>query len=112
MTYKINAENKILGRLATEVAMLLRGKNSPSFFPHLLGINKVEVTNIDKISVTGNKINMKFYWRYSGFPGGIKRKTYAELMAKDAPQILRKAVYGMLPKNKLREKLLKNLVIK
>lgn len=111
--YQINAADKILGRVAAEVAVLLRGKNTPNFLPYKEDVgNIVEVVNAVKIRVSGKKMQQKMYWRYSGYPGGIKKITLEKLMQKDAGMVLRHAVYGMLPKNKLRAKMLKRLFIK
>jgi len=112
MNYKIDASNRILGRLAGEVAILLRGKNEPSFLPHVNTGNVVEVINSEKLVVTGKKDEGKKYWRYTGYPGGIKMRTYRELMKRDSKTVLYKAVYGMLPKNRLRAKMMKRLIIK
>ena len=109
MEYKIDAENKILGRLATEVAILLRGKNTAKFDPAKLSDNKVIILNVDKIRVTGKKMTQKLYRHHSGFHGGLKEEKLGDLMRRDAGAALRHAVSGMLPKNKLRSKMLKNL---
>ena len=107
--YKIDASDKVLGRLATEIATILRGKNRPDFLPHKVSDNKVIVFNTSKIVVTGKKFKDKKYFRYSGYPGGIRTDTFEELFKKDPNAPLEKAIYGMLPKNKLRDKILKNL---
>lgn len=111
MKYQINAENKILGRVASEIAVLLRGKNSKDFLPHKDPGNFVEVSNADKIKVTGRKSEDKMYWKYSGYPGGIKGFSYKELLIKNPNRILRHAVYGMLPNNKLRRRMILRLKI-
>jgi large subunit ribosomal protein L13 len=107
--HTIDAKNKILGRLAVEIANLLRGKNKPSFVPYLNKGDKVTVINTDEIKVSGQKLKNKIYWRHSGYPGGIKQITFERAMEKDSREVLRRAVYGMLPKNKLRDKIIKNL---
>lgn len=112
MKYQINVSNKILGRAATEVAVLLRGKNKADYLPYKDSGNSVEVTGAGNIKVTGGKEEKKIYYRYTGYPGGIRRRTYAELEEKDATAAFRMAVYGMLPKNKLRDKMIKRLTIK
>ena len=112
MEYTIDAENKILGRLATEVALLLRGKNNPKFSSSTLTGNRVTVYNTDKIKVTGKKVEQKIYRHHSGFPGGLKEATFRELREKDSREIIRHAVKGMLPKNRLRAKFIKNLILK
>ena len=108
-TFKINAANKRLGHLATEIAVILRGKNQPDFLPYKLSNNNVIVFNTSKMAISGKKFENKKYYQYSGYPGGIKEKTFKELFEKDPNEPLRRAVYGMLPKNKLRDKMLKNL---
>lgn len=111
MEYKIDATNKVLGRLASEVAVLLRGKNDPSFDPSRASDNKVVVNNTDKIAVTGRKMVQKLYRRHSGYHGGLKEERLRDLMARDSRLALRKAVLGMLPKNKLRAKFIRNLIL-
>jgi len=107
--FKIDASDKILGRLAAEIASILQGKNNPDFAPHKVSDNKVIVFNTSKIKVSGKKFEDKIYYHHSNYPGGIKAKTYKELFEKDPSEPLKRAVYGMLPKNKLRDKILKNL---
>lgn len=111
MEYKIDATNKILGRLASEVASLLRGKNSPSFEPSRFSHNEVTVFNTDKIKVSGRKMVQKLYRRHSGFHGGLKEESLRDLMVRDSRLAFRKAVLGMLPKNKLRARFIKNLIL-
>ncbi len=107
--HTIDATDKILGRLAVEIANLLRGKNKPSFVPYLDQGDEVIVVNTDKIKVTGRKMKQKIYYHHSGYPGGIKETRLEEAMEKDSGQVIRRAVYGMLPKNKLRDKIIKKL---
>ena len=97
----INAEGKILGRLASEVAVLLRGKKKPQFTPFLDSGDFVIVINAEKIRVTGRKEEQKVYYHHSGYPGGLKVKTLKELMDKKPEEVIKKAVWGMIPKNKL-----------
>src|SRR3989344_3468308 len=97
----IDATGKNLGRLAVEIVDLLRGKNDPSFLPHVVAGSAVTVTNTDKINVTQKKRDEKLYTRHSGYPGGIKHETLGSLMERDSREVVRRAVYGMLPKNKL-----------
>lgn len=111
MEYKIDAANKILGRLASEVAILLRGKNNPSFDPSRFSKNEVTVLNTDKIKVSGRKMVQKLYRRHSGFHGGLKEESLRDLLARDSRLAFRKAVLGMLPKNKLRARFIKNLIL-
>lgn len=108
-TYKIDASGKILGRLASEVATILRGKNQPDFLPYKLSDNKVMVFNTSKIVVTGKKYEQKEYIRHSGYLGGIKSTKFKDLFEKSPNEVFKKAVYRMLPKNKLRDKMIKNL---
>ena len=109
--YTIDATGRILGRLATEVAVLLQGKHKPNFAPHLDAKDEVIVINTSKIKITGKKSEQKKYYRHSGYPGGIKEIKYKDLFAKDPDEVLRKAVYGMLPRNKLRAKMINRLIL-
>lgn len=108
-THTIDATNKVLGRLASRIALLLQGKNKPTFVPYLIKGDKVVVVNVDKIKVTGKKFEKKIYYHYSGYPGGMKKKLMREF---SSAELLRRAVYNMLPKNKLRKDMLKRLEIK
>lgn len=108
MEFKIDATNKILGRLATDVSVLLRGKNSPSFDPSKLSANRVVVYNTDKIKISGKKMAQKLYRRHSGYHGGLKEEKLHNLMTRDSRLVLKHAVNGMLPKNKLRSRFIKN----
>lgn len=108
-TIEIDASGKILGRLATEVAIILRGKDKPTYKPYLDEGPNVMVYNLAKIKVTGNKREQKIYWHHTGYPGGIKSITYKKLFEKDPTQVFKKAVFGMLPKNKLRAKMMRRL---
>lgn len=108
-TYTIDATNKILGRLAAEIAILLQGKNKPNYTPYLDEGGGVTVINTSKIKITGKKNEQKKYYRHSGYPGGIKEISYKKLFEKDPNEVLRKAIYGMLPKNKLRAKMMNRL---
>jgi len=107
--YKFDASGKILGRLATEVAIILRGKNQAKFLPYKLSNNKVVVFNIAKLTVTGKKLEDKRYIRHSGYLGGIRSIRFKDLFKKNPNEVFKKAVYRMLPKNKLRDKMIKNL---
>jgi large subunit ribosomal protein L13 len=97
----VDADGKVLGRLATEVAVLLRGKKKPEFVNFLDSGDFVIVINAEKIKVTGKKIDQKKYYSHSGYPGGIKEKTFKELLETKPEEIIKKAVWGMIPKNKL-----------
>jgi len=106
----VDAENKSLGRLAVEVAVLLRGKNKPNYVPYKDVGDTVLVKNIDKIKFTGNKLENKNYFHYTGYLGNLKKKTLKEFLIKRGPkEVLRTAVMGMLQKNKLRAKQIKRL---
>jgi large subunit ribosomal protein L13 len=106
----VDAENKSLGRLAVEVAVLLRGKNKPDFVPYKDVGDTVIVRNIDKMKFTGNKLENKNYFHYTGYLGNLKKKTLKEFLIKRGPkEVLRAAVMGMLTKNKLRAKQIKRL---
>lgn len=109
-TIIIDAENRPLGRLAVEAAILLRGKNKPSFVPYKDMGDIVVVKNIDKIKFTGNKIENKNYFHFTGYLGNLKKATLKEILAKKGPkEVLRNAVLGMLTKNKLRARQIKRL---
>jgi len=99
--YVVDAEGQILGRLATRIADTLRGKRKPQFTPHIDTGDFVVVVNAEKIAVTGNKLEQKRYYRHSGYPGGIRSRTLAEQLERRPTEVIRKAVKGMLPKNKL-----------
>jgi large subunit ribosomal protein L13 len=105
----VDATDVVLGRLASKVAKILRGKNKPSFTPHVDCGDNVVVINAEKVRLTGNKLNDKIYLSYSGYPGGQRKQTPAELLAKYPERLIEKAVKGMLPKNKLGSKIYGNL---
>jgi len=107
----IDAQGKILGRLATEVSILLRGKNKAEYAPFLDSGDFVIIINADKIEVTGNKLEQKKYYSHSGYPGGIKEITLKELMDKKPEDVIRKAVKGMIPKTKLGRAVFKKLKV-
>jgi large subunit ribosomal protein L13 len=107
--YEIDAKGKILGKLATEIAVCLRGKNQPDFLPYLTPRNIVTVFNTDKIKVTGKKLEQKTYYRHSGYPGGLREEKLKDLLARDSRKVIWLAAYGMLPKNRTRDKIMKNL---
>lgn len=107
--YIIDAEGKTLGRLAVVAADLLRGKSKPNFSASVDCGDNVVVINTDKIVVTGNKLLDKKYYNYSGFPGGMRELSLAELMEKDSTKVLRLAVKGMLPKNRLADDIIGKL---
>ena len=98
--YVIDATDVVLGRLATQAAILLRGKNKPTYAPHADSGNHVIIINADKIALTGNKMGKELY-SHSGRPGGLRRDSYAELLEKNPERIIKSAIKGMLPKNRL-----------
>jgi large subunit ribosomal protein L13 len=99
--YLVDAEGKTLGRLATQIADTLRGKRKPQFTPHVDTGDFVIVVNAEKIRVTGNKLDQKRYYRHSGYPGGLRSRTLREQLDRRPTEVLRVAVKGMLPKNRL-----------
>jgi large subunit ribosomal protein L13 len=99
--YLVDAEGKTLGRLATQIADTLRGKRKPQYTPHVDTGDFVVVVNAEKIHVTGNKLDQKRYYRHSGYPGGIRSRTLREQLDRRPTEVLRVAVKGMLPKNRL-----------
>ena len=107
----MDASDQVLGRFATEVARLLRGKHKPEFTPHLDTGDFVVVINADKVRLTGAKMDDKVYYRHSGRPGNLKSETARERMDKYPERIIQAAVWGMLPKNRLGRKLLKKLKV-
>jgi large subunit ribosomal protein L13 len=110
--HTIDATDKPLGRVASQVALLLRGKDNPSFLPHVKPTAKVTITNANLIKVTGNKKEDKNYTHYTGYPGGLRNTKMSEIITKKGiEEVIRKAVYGMLPTNKLRPIMMKNLTI-
>jgi len=109
--YTIDAADKVLGRLATEIAILLRGKNKPDFAPNKDIGGFVVVKNFNKIKITGKKLFQKIYYHHTGYLGGLKEISLKKLFEKNPTQVLKKAVFGMLPKNKLRAKQIKRLKI-
>ncbi len=107
----MNAEGKVLGRLATELAKILRGKNKPSFTPHVDTGDFVIVVNAEKVILTGKKMKDKIYYHHTGYPGGIKEIRAEKLLAKKPTEMLKIAVKGMLPKNSLGRQMLRKLKI-
>jgi len=99
--FVVDAEGKNLGRLATQIADTLRGKTKPQYTPHVDTGDFVVVVNAEKIAVTGKKLDEKIYYRHSGYPGGIKQRTLREQLERRPTEVLRSAVKGMLPKNRL-----------
>ena len=113
MKYTIDAKGRVPGRVATEVAVLLMGKNRTDFVKNAIPSVEVEVTNAAALKLDQKKLKDKAYYRHSLYPGGLKKETMeAVVEKKGAKEVLRRAVYGMLPKNKLRPRMMKNLKIK
>jgi large subunit ribosomal protein L13 len=109
--YVVDAKDWILGRLATRIAMVLRGKHKPIFTQHVDTGDNVVVLNVEKMKFTGKKLEQKYDFRNSGYPGGAKFTRYDKLMDENPEKVLYLAVYGMLPKNKMRSKVIKKLHI-
>ncbi len=112
MKTEINAENQPLGRLASKIALILRGKLRPEYQPHILSGEKVVVRNVEKVKLTGKKLEQKKYYHYSGYPGGLKEKRMKDVFQKNPAEVLRRAVWGMLPKNRLRKQMMRNIEFK
>lgn len=110
-TYTIDASNKPLGRLAVRISILLRGKNRADFVPYKDDGAAVVIKNIDKIKFTGKKLETKIYYRHSGYLGSLKATKLKDFWKKDRAEVLRRAVYGMMPKNRLRAKQILRLKI-
>jgi len=109
--YLVDAEGQTLGRLATRIADTIRGKRKPQYTPHIDTGDFVVVVNAEKIAVTGKKLEEKIYYRHSGYPGGLRERTLAEELERRPTEVLRKAVKGMLPRNRLARRQLTKLKI-
>ncbi|PMP62455.1 MAG: 50S ribosomal protein L13 [Caldimicrobium thiodismutans] len=109
--YLIDAKNQILGRLASKIAYLLQGKHRPDYTPHVDQADFLVIINADKIRLTGKKLDQKLYWRHSGYMGGLKQETARQLLERNPEMLIYLAVKRMLPRNRLRNKLLKKLKI-
>jgi len=109
--YIVDASGKILGRLATVISGIIRGKNKPTFSPHQVQGDFVIVINASKIIVTGKKLRQKKYYHHSGYPGGLKEEGLRSLLERRPTEVVRRAVWGMLPKNRLRKEIIKKLKI-
>lgn len=105
----VDVEGKALGRVATQIASILRGKNKPEFTPHMDTGDNVVVINAEKVTLSGKKMTDKQYFRHTGYPGGVKLTTPEEILEKDPTRLVMMAVKGMLPKNALGRQLLRNL---
>lgn len=110
MDYKIDAKNKPLGRIASEVAVILQGKKSTAYAPNKAGSDRVLLSNYTKIAMTGRKNTEKIYYRHTGYMGHLKERSFGEAFTKNPKQVIRDAVRRMLPKNFLNAKRIKNLV--
>ncbi len=111
-TQQIDASGQSVGRLATKIALILRGKHKPNFTPQVDMGDFVVVSNIDKLKFTGKKLEQRIIYRHSHYPGGIKRIPVKKVFKENPGKILTKAIYNMLPKNKLRNDMLKRVIIK
>jgi len=109
--YVVDATDQVLGRLATRIATILRGKHKPQFTPHVDTGDFVIVVNAEKVRLTGNKMAAKKYYRHSGYLGHLKVQTAAEVIANDAERVFQQAVWGMLPKNKLSRRVISKLKV-
>jgi large subunit ribosomal protein L13 len=110
--YVIDAKDKSLGRVASEAALILRGKKETNFAPNRLPDVKIKIINVSKIKITDKKLKQKEYKSHSGYPGGLKTTSLEKILEKKGMEyVLKKAVMGMLPKNKLQDRMIKNLVI-
>jgi large subunit ribosomal protein L13 len=107
----IDAENVVLGRLATQAATLLRGKHKPTYAPHVDTGDFVVIVNAEKVALTGNKREQAFQYRHSGYPGGLRKQSFGEVLEKHPERLLEKAIKGMLPKNKLGRAMAKKLKV-
>ncbi len=109
--YLIDADGAVLGRLASQIALMLRGKHKPTFTPHVDTGDYIVVVNTDKIRLTGKKLDQKIYYHHTGYPGGLKETKYRVLMVKKSEFALKKAVRGMLPKGPLGNTMFKKLKV-
>lgn len=109
--YVVDADGLVLGRLATRIARILRGKHKPQFTPHVDTGDFVIVLNASRVQLTGTKLQTKMYHRYSGFPGGLRSQSAGELLSTDPERVIREAVKGMLPKNRLARQVIRKLKV-
>lgn len=110
--HKIDAEGRAVGRVATEAALILRGKNKPDFTPNVDAGDYVTIVNASKVKFTGRKLAQKDYYHHTMYPGGLRRTPMKKVFDKDPAEVMRRAINGMLPKNKLRGEMMKRLTIK
>lgn len=111
MLHTIDASGQSIGRLASKIALILRGKNNPKYQPNIMPQERVTVVNIAKAKFTGKKLDQKIYYHYSGYPGGMKSRKLQNVFEKDPKRVLWMAVNNMLAKNRLRSRIMKNLEI-
>ena len=109
--YVVDASDKVLGRLASRIALRLRGKHKAEYTPHVDTGDYIIITNADKIKVTGNKVKQKLYYRHSEFPGGIKSESFEKLLARNPARVIELAIKGMLPKNPLGREMFRKLKV-
>jgi large subunit ribosomal protein L13 len=109
--YVIDAEGQVLGRLATQIATILRGKHKPTYSPHLNGGDFVIVVNAAKVAVTGNRLDQKVYYHHSQYPGGLKQETLRDALKKHPERVIERAVKGMIPHNRLGAQILQRLKV-
>ena len=109
--YIVDATDLVLGRMASDVAVVLKGKHKPTFTPHIDGGDYVIIVNAEKIALTGKKWSQKMYYRHSGYPGGLKTRTATEMLDKQPQKIVEKAVRGMLPNGKLGDDMYRRLYV-
>ena len=109
--YVVDATDLVLGRLSTEVAVLLRGKHKPTFTPHVLCGDCVIIVNAEKVALTGSKLDDKMYYRHSGYPGGLKSRTAKRMLELQPQKVLEKSIRGMLPKNSLGDDMYRKLYV-
>lgn len=109
--HKIDAADKAVGRIATQISIMLRGKDRPDFEKHIDAGSSVVVSNASKMTFSGKKLEQKKYYHHSGYPGGLKETALSKVFEKDPGEVLKRAVWNMLPKNKLRAKMIKRLII-
>ena len=109
--YIVDATDLVLGRMASDVAVVLKGKHKPTFTPHIDGGDYVIIVNAEKVALTGKKWSQKMYYRHSGYPGGLKTRTATEMLDKQPQKIVEKAVRGMLPNGKLGDDMYRRLYV-
>lgn len=107
--YHIDAQDEVVGRLATRISVILQGKQKANYQPYIQSSDEVIIKNVDKMKITGKKREQKMFYHHSGYMGGLKTISLGKLMEKDPKQVLKLAVWNMLPKNRLRAQLIKNL---